>query len=182
MARLMDFEVLQSSAGELCFATAPRARHGRGALYALAPWVAYLFAISIAFGLALGNLAAGSWIRSIAVGGAWIAFALTPIAYVLGYRARDRVEATPDGIRIQRTGALSSSRLTSLAVAELKGLGIDPSIRSLGADLLLVAIHRDGRRISIVEGEPHHGQLRQLAGQAAQITGLPLEAPSQTQQ
>jgi hypothetical protein len=178
----MLFEVLRSSQDELCFATAPRARHGRGALYALAPWLAYLFATSIVFALALANLAAWSWIQGTAFGGAWIAFALSPIAYLLGYRARDRVEATRDGIRIQRTGAVGLPRLTSLAVVELTGLGIDPSIRSLGADLLLVAIHRDGRRIAIVEGEPHHGQLRQLAGRAAQITGLPLQAPSQTQQ
>ncbi len=177
----MLFEVLRDSPGELCFATAPRARRGRGALYALAPWLGYLFTLSILFGVALANLAAWSWIKSIAIGGAWTAFALTPIAYFLGYRARERVEANPDGIRIQRTGSLSFPRLTRLAVGDLTGLGIDPSIRSLGADLLLVAIHLDGRRITIVEGEPHHGQLRQLAGRAAQITGLPLKASSQPQ-
>lgn len=178
----MLFEVLRDTPGELCFATAPRARHGRGALYALAPWVAYLFALSILFALAVANLAAWSWIKSAAVAGAWTALALAPIAYFLGHRASERVEASPEGIRIQRTGSLGASRQTSLAVAELTGLGIDPSIRSLGADLLLVAIDRDGRRITIVEGEPHHGQLRHLAGRAAQITGLPLRAPSQPEQ
>jgi hypothetical protein len=178
----MLFEVLRDSPGELCFATAPRARRGRGALYALAPCLAYLFTLSILFALALANLAAWSWIKTIAIGSAWTAFALTPIAYFLGYRARDRVEAHPAGIRIHRTGWLSFPRLTFVAVGELTGLGIDPSIRSLGADLLLVAIHLDGRRIAIVEGEPHHGQLRQLAERVAQITGLPLKSSSQAQQ
>jgi hypothetical protein len=173
----MIFEVLRDSDRELCFATAPRARRGRGVLYALAPWVIFLLGLSILFSLALGNLIPLEWAKVTAVLGAGAAAVLSPIAYVLGYRARDQVETTAECIRIQRTPSLGSPRSTLVATAEIAGFSIDPSIRSLGADLRLVAVHRDGRRITLAEGEPHRDQLRQFASRAAQLTGLPLEAP-----
>ncbi len=173
----MIFEVLRESENELCFVTAHRARRGRGILYALAPWLLYLFGISVVFAVSLRDPADWEWIKSTAQLGACAAAALSAIAYVLGYRARDQVTATPDAIRIRSTPSLGRSRVTSLPAAELAAFGIDPSVRSLGADLLLVAVHRNGRRTAIAEGEPHQGQLRQFASRAAQITGLALEAP-----
>ncbi len=173
----MIFEVLRDSESELCFETAQRARRGRGVLYALAPWLAYLFGLSILFALFLGDLTAWNWTQIAARAGAFAAAALTPIGYALGYRQRDRIEATPEFIHIQRTPSVGSPRITSLAVAGLSGVGIDPSVRSLGADLILVAIDGNGRRITVAEGESHRGQLRQFALRAAQLTGLPLEAP-----
>ncbi|MGQ0506906.1 MAG: hypothetical protein ACT4TC_16470, partial [Myxococcaceae bacterium] len=51
---------------------------------------------------------------------------------------------------------------------------IDPSLRSLGADVLLVAVRSDGQRVPIVEGDPHSAQLRDLAARMAQLGGVPL--------
>ena len=173
----MIFEVLRDSESELCFETAYRARHGRGVLYALAPWLAYLFLLSVLFALSLGGLIAWTWTQIAALVGACAATAFTPIGYALGHRQLDRVEATREFIRIGRKRSLGSPRVVSLPVADLTRLGIDPNVRSLGVDLILVAVHRDGRRLAVAEGEPHGGQLRQLAVRAAQVTGLPLEAP-----
>jgi len=173
----MIFEVLRDSESELCFETTHRARRGRGVLYALAPWLAYLFVLSTLFALSLGGRIAWKWTQVAAVVGALAAAAFTPVGYALGHRQLDRVEATREFIRIGRRRSLGSPRVTSLAVGELSRLGIDPNVRSLGVDLLLVAVHRDGRRLAVAEGEPHGGQLRQLALRAAQVTGLPLEAP-----
>lgn len=177
----MLFTVLKDSDGELCFVTGARARRGRGLLYALAPWLVYLLGLSILFAVAFAHPPALAWTKTAAALGSGAAVALTPIGYALGYRARDQVETQRSSIRVLRIPSLGPSRLTSIAVAQLTALAIDPSIRSLGADLLLVAVHRDGRRIAIAEGEPHLGQLRQLASRAAQITGLPLESPRFTQ-
>lgn len=173
----MVFEVLRDSEDELCFATAARARRGRAVLYALAPWVLCLLGLSVLFGLELANLTSpGRAIRAALVGSCAAAFA-TPFAYALGYRAREQVEASRTSIRILRRPAWGPSELTAISVRELTGFGIDPSIRSLGADLHLVAVHRDGRRIGLVEGDPHLGQLRQLGARVAQISRLPLEGP-----
>ncbi len=172
----MVFEVLKDGEGELCFATAARTRRGRGVLYALAPWLVYLLALSVLLALALSNLSP-QWTKSAAAIGACAAAALSPVAYALGHRAREQVEATSTRIRIVQNPSWGALRLTSIPVAELTGLAIDPSIRSLGADPLLVALHRDGRRIAIAQGDPHLGQLHQLAERAAHVTGLPLEPP-----
>ncbi len=173
----MVFEVLKDAEGELCFATAARTRRGRGVLYALAPWLVYLLALSVLLALALSNLSSPGWTKSAAAIGACAAAALSPLAYALGHRAREQVEVTSTSIRILQNPWWGALRLASIPVAELTGLAIDPSIRSLGADLLLVALHRDGRRIAIAQGDPHLGQLRQLAWRSAHVTGLPLEPP-----
>jgi len=171
----MVFEVLKDAEGELCFATAAPTRRSRAVLYALAPWLVYLLAVSVLFALALSNLSQPGWTKSAASLGAWTAAALSPVAYALGHRAREQVEATSSRIRILQNPSWGASRLTSIPVADLTGLAIDLSIRSLGADLLLVALHRDGRRIAIAQGDPHLGQLRELGQRAAQVTGLPLQ-------
>lgn len=173
----MLFEVLKDAGGELCFATAARTRRGRGILYALAPWLVYLLAVSVLFAFALAGLSPPGWAKSTAVIGACGAAFLTPLAYGLGHRAREQVEATASSIRMVHQPSWGRWRLTSIRVDELSGLAIDPSVRSLGADLLLVALHRDGRRIAIAEGDPHTGQLRELGRRAAQVTGLRLEPP-----
>jgi hypothetical protein len=173
----MIFDVLRESEKELCFATAHKARRGRGILYALAPWLLYLFGISVAFAVSLRDPSAWEWIKRSARVGAYAAAALSAIAYALGYRARNQVTVTADAIHTQSTPSLGPSRITFLPIAELTALGIDACVRSLGADLLLVAVHRDGRRTAIAEGESHLGQLRQFASRAAQLTGLALEAP-----
>ena len=173
----MVFEVLKDAEGELCFATATKTRRGRGVLYALAPWLVYLLAWSVQFALALSNLSPPGWTKSAAALGAWAAAALSPVAYAVGHRAREQVEASSTRIRILQNPSWGALRLTSIPVADLTGLAIDPSIRSLGADLLLVALHRDGRRIAIAQGDPHLGQLRELGRRAAQVTGMPLAPP-----
>jgi len=173
----MVFEVLKDAEGELCFATATKTRRGRGVLYALAPWLVYLLALSVLLALALSNLSPPGWTKRAAAVGAWAAAVLSPVAYALGRRAREQVEVTSARIRILQNPSWGALRLTSIPIADLTGLAIDPSIRSLGADLLLVALHRDGRRMTIAQGDPHLGQLRELGRRAAQVTGLPLEPP-----
>lgn len=173
----MVFEVLKDAEGELCFATATKTRRGRGVLYALAPWLVYLLALSVLLALALSNLSPPQWTKRAAAIGAWAAAALSPLAYTLGRRAREQVEISSTRIRILQNPSWGALRLTSIPIADLTGLAIDPSIRSLGADLLLVALHRDGRRMAIAQGDPHLGQLRELGRRAAQVTGLPLEPP-----
>jgi hypothetical protein len=173
----MVFEVLKDAEGELCFATATKTRRGRGVLFALAPWLVYLLALSVLFALALSNLSPPEWAKRAAAIGAWAAAALSPVAYALGRRARQQVEVTSTRIRILQNPPWGALRLTSIPIADLTGLAIDPSVRSLGADLLLVALHRDGRRIAIAQGDPHLGQLRELGWRAAQVTGLPLQPP-----
>ena len=173
----MVFDVLKDAKGELCFATAARTRRGRGVLYALGPWLVYLLALSVLLALALSNLSPPEWTKRAAAIGAWAAAALSPVAYALGRRAREQVEVTSTRIRILQNPSLGALRLTSIPISDLTGLAIDPSIRSLGADILLVALHRDGRRMAIAQGDPHLGQLRELGRRAAQVTGLPLEPP-----
>lgn len=173
----MVFEVLKDAEGELCFATATKTRRGRGVLFALAPWLVYLLALSVLLALALSNLSPPQWTKRAAAIGAWAAAALSPLAYALGRRAREQVEISSTRIRILQNPSWGALRLTSIPIADLTGLAIDPSIRSLGADLLLVALHRDGRRMAIAQGDPHLGQLRELGRRAAQVTGLPLEPP-----
>src|SRR5262249_46204055 len=114
----MVFEVLKDSQGELCFATAARTRRGRGVLYALAPWVVYLLVLSVLLGLALSNLSPPGWTRSAAILGAWVAAFLSPVAYALGQRAREQVEATPTRIRILQNPSWGALRLTTLPVAD----------------------------------------------------------------
>ena len=170
----MVFEVLKDAEDELCFATSSRARRSRGVLYALAPWFIYLFSLSVLFALELASLIPPAASIANAVAATCVVALLTPLAYALGRRACERVNATEASIRIWRTPSWGHPRLTSIPVVDLSALGIDPSIRSLGADLLLVAVQRDGRRIGLVEGDPHLGQLRQLAGKLGRITRLPL--------
>lgn len=143
----------------------------------MAPFVLYLFAVCVLFALSVGNM--GWWPtlkQTFLVGGA-CSGVLGIAAFSLGHRVRDQVDANPDWLRFRHTPLLGKERFAQVNWGELASLAIDPSLRSLGADVLLVAVRRDGRRIPIAEGEPHGGQLRDLAARLSALGRIPLEAP-----
>ncbi len=177
----MFFVELSSSAGSLSFATHPKARRGRGVLFATAPFTLYLLGLSVLFLLALQETTTLELLKQFAFWGAAVSVALTGAAFAVGRNIREQVDATATEIRILRHGAFGPAATKTHPVAALEALAIDPSLRSLGADVLFVAVYRDGRRVPIAEGEPHSGQLRQFAARIAQLTGLPLQAPKFTQ-
>jgi hypothetical protein len=176
----MLYEVLQSTDAQLSFATAPRARIGRALLYAILPWLAYLLLLTAGFALAIFELISWISLRQLAIFGAVFAAALAGIGFALGLRIRHEIEATRQHLSIRRHPAWGQPDERRLAVLDLTALAIDPSLRSLGADLLLVAVSRTGQRIAVAEGDPHSGELRELAQQASAITGLPMEPPKFT--
>jgi hypothetical protein len=171
----MDYQVHPGAA--LTFSTHPRSRRGRGVLFATAPWVVYVLAISGLFALSTQDLSLWSEVKQFAAYGAGVTAALAAICFGLGRRIRDRIELSEHALTVIHTPALGSTRTSRIAFADLSAFAIDPSLRSLGADVLWVAVHRDGRRLPIAEGEPHSAQVRELAAQAAAIAGLPLESP-----
>jgi hypothetical protein len=173
----MIYDVLSDSEHRLAFCTASRARRGRAVLYALGPWLTYLFIVSVMFAASQASLCPWQWTLRTIRFGIVSAFPLSAVGSFLGYRMRDQVEALPARIYIEHTPPLGRPRSTCLRISELKAFGVDPRLRSLGADLMLVAVRRDGQRIPLAEGDPHTGQLRHLAERAAQLTGLPLEPP-----
>jgi hypothetical protein len=69
------------------------------------------------------------------------------------------------------------ARMVNLLVADLASLAVDASLRSLGADVLLVAVRRDGARVPLLEGDPHSDQVRSLAQRIAALASLPIESP-----
>lgn len=176
----MIYQVQCDSEGELVFLTHARARRGRGILYALAPLVLYVLAISVLFALATRDLSLWEPLRTAAVGGLAAAIALGVAGFLLGHRVCDRIEADAHRIQIRHRPEIGPERTRRLSWNELAGLAIDPSLRSLGADVKLVAVHRDGRRIALAEGEPHSGQLRELAVRLSRVGGVPLQAPQFT--
>ncbi len=173
----MIYEIQRSTERELSFVTHPRARRGRGVLYAIAPFVFYLLAISILFALSIRDLSLWDAVRRTAIAGIAVATVLAMSAFWLGHRVRDRVEADLDSLRVRHTPSVGGEGVVQLWWKEVAALAIDPSLRSLGTDVLLVAVHRDGRRIPLAEGEPHSGQLRGLAVRLSTLGGVSLEAP-----
>ncbi len=176
----MIYQVQCDSEGELIFLTHARARRGRGILYALAPLVLYVLVISVLFALATRDLSLWGPLRTAAVVGLAAALALGVAGFLLGRRVCDRIEADAHRIEIRHRPKIGPERTWRLFWSELAGLAIDPSLRSLGADVKLVAVHRDGRRIALAEGEPHSGQLRDLAVRLSMVGGVPLQAPQFT--
>src|SRR5262249_12268953 len=150
----------------------------RGILFALAPVVLLSLALTVLFALAQSPIALWQLLRRVFLPAALAAAALSGLAFWLGRRIQDRVEATPTGIRILRVPALGPRQLTSIARDSLSALAIQPNVRSLGADILLIAHLRDGTSIAIAEGEPHGGQMQALARQLCSLMQLPLRPTS----
>jgi hypothetical protein len=176
------YQALESSDTQLRFASTPRARLGRALLYALFPSFAYLLILCAAFALVLSELIPGASLRTIAIVGVAGAAGATVIGFALGYRVRHQVEVTLAHLSIRRRPACGVTREQRLPIQDFASLALDPSLRSLGADILLVAVRKDGLRLALAEGDPHSGQLRQLAQRIAAITRLPLEPPKFTKQ
>src|SRR5262249_43647501 len=115
--------------------------------------------------------------KAAAAAGLALATGLAVAGFLLGHRLCDRIEADTDSLTARHTPGLGPDRVARLAWNELVGLAIDPAVRSLGADVKLVAVHRDGRRIPLAEGEPPGGQRRGLAVRMSMLGGVPLQAP-----
>jgi hypothetical protein len=174
----MVYEILRGPPDQLTFVTADSARRGRGILFALAPVVLLSLAWTLLFALADSPLAIWQLLRRV-FGPAVLATAgLSLLAFWVGRRVQDRVEATPTGVRIVRVRALGARQVTSIARESLSSLAIRPNVRSLGADILLVAHLRDGTSIAIAEGEPHGGQMQAIARQLCALMDLPLKPSS----
>lgn len=172
----MIYAVEKDSGSELCFETHAKARRGRGVLFATAPAVVYLLLISVLFFLALTDLSIWERVKATARGGGAVTVALSLGCFLLGRRMSDRIEADTHALRIRHTPAVGPARVRELRREGLTALAVDPSVRSLGADVLLVAIDREGRRLPIAEGEPHSGQIHHLAQRLARLMDLPLES------
>jgi hypothetical protein len=173
----MIYEVVNRSDRQVAFVTHARARRGRGVLFATAPLIIHLFACSALFVWSTQDLSVWGRTKTFAVRGGAVAAVLALGAFYLGRRMTDRVEADTQGLRLTRTPALGAPRVKQLSYPELTAFAVDPSIRSLGADVLLIAVLRDGTRLPLAEGEPHSGQIRELGQALATLSGVPLEAP-----
>ena len=173
----MVYEVLAQSPERLLIRTHASARRGRGVLFATAPFVVYLLFGGGLFALASQDLTLWERARSVAGIGAAVAAALALGAFLLGRRIHDVIEADGAAVRIDHSPALGAPRRTEIRYADLMGFAVDPSIRSLGADVLLVAVARDGTRRPIAEGDPHSAQVRDVARKLAFLSRLPLEEP-----
>ena len=149
-------------------------------LFATAPMVVYLLVVCGLFVLAVQDLSLWTRIKSTALEGGVVALVLAGVCFALGRRISDRVEATAEGLWVHRTAALGSARTEVLAKKDILSLAIDPSLRSLGADVLLVAVLENGRRVPVAEGEPHSGQVRDFARQLGALLQRPVEAPKFT--
>jgi hypothetical protein len=136
--------------------------------------------VSVLFVLSVNDLTLWERTKATAAGGAAIAAVLSLACFLLGRRMRDRIDASRASIDIVSTPAAGGERRKSLSSRELSSLAIDPSLRSLGADVLLVAVTKEGARLPIAEGEPHSGQVRELAERMSHILGVPIERPKFT--
>jgi hypothetical protein len=178
----MIYEILRGSGAQFTFVTAARARRGRGILFALAPAVGLSMALSILFAVSPDKIFLWQVIRQLFLPGIAIAACLSVLGFVLGHRVRERIEATAQGLRIVRTPAIGRPRVISRSQEELTLFAIKPNVRSLGADILLVAHCRDGTMIPVAEGEPHGGQMHGIAREVAALMDVPLQPASvQTQ-
>lgn len=178
----MIYEIVPGSQGQLTFVTAARARRGRGILFALAPVVVLSLALSILFAVAADKIFLWQVIRRLFLPGVAVAACLSVLGFALGHRVQERVEATPQRLRIVRTPAIGRRRVLCRSQEELTLFRIKPNVRSLGADILLLAQCRDGTTIRVAEGEPHGGQMHRIAREVSALMGVPLQPPSvQTQ-
>jgi hypothetical protein len=177
----MIYELLESSPKTLAFETHERAQRGRGVLYATTPFVVYLALMAFLFFLATRDLSLWSRVKQTAGVGAAVCAVLSAFCFALGFRVRERIEASKDQLRITHRPAAGPERARELNRSNLSGLALDPSLRSLGADVLLVAVTREGTRVPVAEGEPHSGQIQDLARRMSEVMGLEIEPPKFTQ-
>jgi hypothetical protein len=174
------YEVREDSPQRLVLITAGKTRRGRGVLFATAPLVVYLLAASALFLLAARDVSLWPRVKQAWAQGLMLAAALAVGCFLLGRRVHHHLTATADGLHLMRVPALGTARILMLPYADLAALAVDPSLRSLGADVVLVAVHRDGRRIPLLEGDAHSQQIRAFAEQIAARGKLPVEAPKLT--
>jgi hypothetical protein len=174
----MIYETLERTQDRLIFQTHPRARRGRGVLYATAPWVVYAFLISIGFALAATDLRYLGLLQNVAWVGAGSTAVLSVAAFVFGRRAVEYVRATDRQIEVRRTFPRGAAVSRTLPYTDLVAFAVDPSVRSLGADNVLVAVSKTGERISIVEGEPHSAQIHNFAVELSRLSSLPFGSRS----
>jgi hypothetical protein len=139
--------------------------------------VVFLLFCAGLFLLASQDLTLWERARSVAGLGAVVVVGLALGAFLLGRRIHDVIEADGVVVRIDHSPAIGAPRRTEIRYVDLRGFAIEPSVRSLGADVLLVAVARDGTRRPIAEGEPHSGQVRDVARKLAFLSRLPLEEP-----
>jgi hypothetical protein len=178
----MIYEILRDSGAQLTFVTAARARRGRGILFALAPVVVLSLALSVLFAASADQIFLWPVVRRLFLPGIAIAACLSALGFVLGHRIRERIEATAQRLRILRTPAIGRQRIICRSRQELTSFAIKPNVRSLGADILLVAHCRDGTVIPVAEGEPHGGQMHAIAREVSGMMDVPLQpASAQTQ-
>ncbi len=170
----MVYQILRSSEQELWFATSIAARRGRGVLYALAPLVLFVLALSLLFAASVENLSYYPQLKQLASIGLVLVPALSALAFLLGRRVHAQIEVTIQGLVIRRRDSIGREKLIALARSELAGLAVEPHLRSLGADVLLVALRHNGERVPVAEGEPHAGQVRDLARRISTILNVPL--------
>ena len=174
----MIYEIVRSSGAQLTFVTAARARRGRGILFALAPSVVLSMALSILFAVSADKLFVWQVIQQLFLPGIAIAACLSVLGFVLGHRIRERIEVTAQRLRIVRTPAIGRQRVISRSQEELTLFAIKPNVRSLGADILLMAHCRDGTTIPVAEGEPHGGQMHGIAQEVSTLMDVPLQPAS----
>lgn len=173
----MIFDVLEDRPDRLLVTTSRRARRGRGVLFATAPLIVYLAFAALCLALAARDMTLWGQVKEAWIAGAKAAPALSALCFLLGFRVRDELAATAGNIQLVHSPALGTARVVQLRTADLASLAVDPSLRSLGADVLLVAVRRDGARVPLLEGDPHSDQVRSLAQRIAALASLPIEAP-----
>jgi hypothetical protein len=173
----MIFDVVEDRPDRLLVATSRRARRGRGVLFATAPFIVYLAFAAVLLVLTARDMTLWPQVKEGWITGGQTAAALSVVCFFLGFRVRDELAATAKTLQLVHSPALGTARVLSLSTADLSSLAVDPSLRSLGADVLLVAVRRDGARVPLLEGDPHSDQVRSLAQRIGALASLPIEAP-----
>jgi hypothetical protein len=143
-------------------------------LYALAPIVLFALVLTLIFAASVGNLSYYPQLKQLASIGLVLVPALSALAFVLGRRVRAQIEVTVQGLVIRRRGWIGREKLIALARSELAGFAVEPYLRSLGADVRLVALRHNGEWVPVAESEPHAGQVRDLARRISAILNVPL--------
>src|SRR5690606_10779429 len=156
-------QVLQNAPDGLRCSTHRRARRGRGILFATTPFVVLLLVVSGLFALSVRDLSLWQKVKEVSAWGTVAAAALGAFCFALGFRIRDDLTANASGIWLRSHPALGPTRTLHLSRAGLSAIAVDASLRSLGADVLLVAVQSDGRRIPLAEGDAHSGQIPAFA-------------------
>lgn len=165
----------QTGPDQLEWVTHPRARRGRGVLFATAPFVLYLLTLSVLFVVSLRDLYLWEKVKQFAAWGALLTGILVAIAFLLGRRIQERLLATSEELRVERTRAIGRAPPLIVSRSRLRAFATFPSMRSLGADLQIHALCTDDTRIPLLEADPHSGQAHDIAAQLADLMGLAVE-------